>query len=224
MVSVEPLTDAAVSLISQYGYVALFLFILLETAWIIHFVPSEIVIPLVAIHIVTDPFSFAVFVTIMTTGAVLGSLVAYYLFGYYGEYVIQRYGHILRIPESEIERSKRWFRSYGEGFLLWGRLLPVLRTPISIPAGYAGTSLRTFIPYSAAGWLCYNAALVGLVYSGEDSRSPLSVALEYAKPLYAGPVSFVQSYPSIGALGLVIVAGVSVIAWKHRDAVAQAFE
>jgi membrane protein DedA with SNARE-associated domain len=223
VVSVAWLTDAVVAFVQQYGYVALFVFIALETAWIIHFVPSEIVIPIAALGLVSDPLSFAVFVTIMTVGAVLGSVLAYYLFGRYGDYVLQRYGHVLRVPESELARSKRWFRTHGEGFLLWGRLVPVLRTPISIPAGYAETPMHRFLAYSTVGWGLYNTALVALVYSGADSKSPLDVAIASAEPVWGPMVAFAQASPAVTTLALVLSTGVCVLAWTRREALRGTF-
>lgn len=198
------LTDAALATVADHGLLALFVFILLETAWVIHFVPSEVVIPAAAIHFVEGPASFAALVGLLTVGAVLGSLVAYYLFGVAGDRLLGRFDRW--VPESEVERSKRWFRAYGEHSLAWMRLVPVLRTPISIPAGYARTPLGSFTLYSAAGWLVYNAALAGLVYSDGTHRSPAGAALAYAQsaPLVTSVV--------LGAVGLLMGA-----AWWRRD-------
>jgi membrane protein DedA with SNARE-associated domain len=204
--ALDGLLEAALSFVREYGYVALFVFILLETAWIIHFVPSEVVIPVAATQVVVGPTSFVLFVTVLTVGAVFGSLLAYYLFGRYGEVVLRRYGSYLRVPESEIERSKAWFRRYGEHSLAWMRLVPVLRTPISIPAGYAETSLPTFVVYSGVGWLCYNVLLVGLVYSDGSSESPLG----YAAGVAAGN-------PGVTAVGAVLAGGVALWAYLARD-------
>ncbi len=216
------LTDAAVTVVEQYGLTALFLFIVLETAWIIHFVPSEVVIPAVAFQLVTDPVSFAVFVTVMTVGAVLGSLLAYYCFGYYSDVILDRYGDRLHLPESEIERSKRWFRRYGEGFLLWGRLVPVLRTPISIPAGYARTPLPKFVGYSTVGWLAYNTALVWLVYGGSGD-APITVAYGLVAPSLDGPLAWLAANPTIAAVGTLVAGGAAAVAWARRDRLGGAF-
>lgn len=223
MVSVAWLTDAVLAFVHQYGYVALFCFIALETAWILHFVPSEIIIPIAAVGLVTDPFSFAVFVVIMTAGAVLGSVLAYYLFGRYGDRVLQRYGHVLRVPQSELDRSKRWFRRYGEGFLLWGRVIPIVRTPISIPAGYAETPMVRFVAYSTVGWFLYTSALVALVYSGTGSQSPLDVAVGAAEPVWGPVLSFTQGSPLVVVALLALASGASVLAWVRRKQLARTF-
>jgi membrane protein DedA with SNARE-associated domain len=219
---VEWLINATVAIVEQYGLVALFLFILLETAWITHFVPSEIVIPVVAYELVTGPASFAVFVGVLTVGAVLGSLVAYYLFGYYSDVILDRYGDRLYLPESEIERSKGWFRRYGESSLLWGRLVPVFRTPISIPAGYARTPLPKFVCYSAVGWLAYNTVLVWLVYGGSED-APIAVAYGLVAPYLDGPFAWLAANPTTATVGALVVGGAVVVAWTRRDRLGAAF-
>ncbi|WP_336001006.1 DedA family protein [Halorientalis halophila] len=214
---VQSLTDTAVTLVERYGLVALFLFILLETAWITHFVPSEIVIPAVAYELVTDPASFAIFTAVLTVGAVLGSLIAYYLFGYYGDVALERYGDSRYLPTAQIERSKRFFRRYGENSLLWGRLVPVFRTPISIPAGYAGTPLPKFVVYSTVGWTCYNAVLIWLVYSGGDGRAPVTVAYGAVEPHLVGSIAWLSANPAVAAVATLAAAGSAVAVWLRTD-------
>jgi membrane protein DedA with SNARE-associated domain len=205
----EGATEWLVWFVRSYGYPALFLFIVLETAWIVHFVPSEIVIPATAAYLVTDPASFAAFVGLMTVGAVVGSLLAYYIFGVNGEVVLRRYGHVVRVPESEIERSQAWFARWGEGLLFWGRVVPVLRTPISVPAGFARTDLRRFTVYSAGGWLIYNAALVWLVYGGTDETAPVDAAVAWLARL-AGRHGVVP----VATAGLAAVVGAGLL-WRR---------
>jgi membrane protein DedA with SNARE-associated domain len=165
---VAGLIDTVLSLLSQYGYFALFIFVVLETGYVIHFVPSEVVLPVAVPGLVSGPTTFALFVLNATVAAVVGSLLAYYLFGVSGAHLLERSERIERLTAGEVERSQRWFRRWGEGLLLWGRLVPVVRTPISIPAGFAGTDLRRFVSYSAAGWLLYATALTAFAYVGTD--------------------------------------------------------
>jgi len=65
---------------------------MLETAWIIYFVPSEVLIPFAALALVSGSASFAFFVAVLTVGSVVESLVAYTLFGRYGDRLLARYG------------------------------------------------------------------------------------------------------------------------------------
>jgi membrane protein DedA with SNARE-associated domain len=133
--------------------VSLFIFIIFETAWTIHFVPSEIVIPATALYLVDDPVSFITFVDLMTLGDVIGSLLAYYLFGSNGDTILRRYGHIIRGPDAEIERSQAWIRRWGERLIFWRRVVTGLRTLIFVRAGFARMDLWRFMGYSAGGWL-----------------------------------------------------------------------
>jgi membrane protein DedA with SNARE-associated domain len=198
----EGIADGVVPFVRTYGYVAVFVFLVLETAWIIHFVPSEVVIPAVAAYLVTDPTTFAVFVAVGTVAAVVGSLFAYYLFGVSGERVLRRYGHLIKLPESELDRSRAWFRRWGEGLMFWGRVIPVVRTPISVPAGMAGMHRGRFVCYSAAGWLVYNTTLVWLVYGGADGTSPLDAAVAAAR----------RGEPAVIGVALV-AAAIAAIGW-----------
>lgn len=86
-----------------------------------------------------------------TVGAVVGSLIACYRFGVNGDRVLQRDGRVLRVLDSEVERSEAWFRRWGEGLTFWGRVVPVLRTPISILTGFARMDRRRFTLHSFGG-------------------------------------------------------------------------
>ena len=68
MVTVQALSDGIIAFVEAYGYLALFVFIVLETAWIIHFAPSEVVIPFAAAYLVSTPTEFALFVVVGTVG------------------------------------------------------------------------------------------------------------------------------------------------------------
>ena len=83
-----------------------------------------------------------------TAGNLTGSLLSYWL-GWWGEEtvvrkVITKFGKYVLISESEYDRSERWFRNHGEFVVLLSRVLPVLRTFISLPAGVAKMKLKKF--------------------------------------------------------------------------------
>jgi membrane protein DedA with SNARE-associated domain len=207
------LVDTVLWFVAEYGYFAIFAYMVLETAFILHFAPSEIVIPFAAAHLVTDPASFAFFLFVTTLGATLGALLAYYVFGVYGEKALERFGHVIHVEEKDIERGQRWFRRWGENSVFWGRMLPVMRAVISIPAGMAEMDLRKFVLYSAVGSAIFNLGFTWLVYSGADEHSPLDVLVINAGDA-AGSV--------LQSLHLtVLVAGLSVgaswWAWSQRE-------
>lgn len=208
MVEFAALTDAFLAFVAEYGYVAFFVFVVLETSFILHFVPSEVVVPFAAALLVVDPFTFALFVTVATTGSIVGSLLAYW-FGRGGDHVLTPLADRFDLHE-DIERSKEWFTRYGEGLMVWGRLIPILRTPISIPAGFAAMHRGKFVAYSAVGWFVYNLALTGLVYGGENGESPLDVVV-------ATVGGFAAAYPVLSVVVGVVACGLAVAAWVGRE-------
>jgi len=109
------------------------------------------------------------------------------------------------VPSEEVDRSKAWFRRWGERLMFWGRLLPVLWTPISVPAGFAAMDRRKFVAYSAPGWAVYMTALGALGYGGADGKAPLDVV-----------VAFVVARTEASPLVLVVTLA-GVVAWKGRD-------
>lgn len=160
------LGQTALDLISQYGYLALVVFMFLETSMLFPFVPSEIVLPTGAALLVDGPLSFALFVASVTVGATVGSLCNYYAFDVYGERALERYGRYIHVSESELDRGRRWFRRWGESSVLWGRLLPLVRSVISIPAGLAEMNVRRFTVYTAVGSMLFGAAIGSLPLLG----------------------------------------------------------
>lgn len=213
------LLDEVIGFIARYGWVAVFVYMVLETAFILHFAPSEIVIPVAASQLVTDQASFALFLAITTAGATIGALLAYYVFGRYGERALERFGRYLHVDDSDIERGERWFLRWGETSVFWGRLLPVMRAVISIPAGMAEMNLRKFVAYSAVGSAIFNLAFTWLVYSGEKAHSPLDIAVIYL----GGTVESTLAQPHIVAgFGVVAVALLGV-AWTRREKIRMRF-
>lgn len=166
------LAGVVLDFVADYGYLAVFAYMVLETAFVLHFAPSEIVVPFAAAHLVTDRASFAAFVGVTTVGATLGALVAYYVFGVYGEKALERFGHVLHVERDDIQRGQQWFRRWGENTVFWGRMFPLVRALISVPAGMAGMDLRKFVAYSAAGSAAFNVGFTWLVYSGAGAHSP----------------------------------------------------
>jgi membrane protein DedA with SNARE-associated domain len=204
------LANTILSFVVKYGYLAVFVYLTLETAFILHFAPSEIVVPFAATQLVYDPVSFAVFVAVSTAGATAGSLLGYYVFGKNGKTALDRYGHVFHVSESDLERSQRWFRRWGRSSVLWGRMLPLMRAVISIPAGLAEMDLRTFTLYSASGSLVFNVFLTYLVYEGAGETSPLDWVINVVSSALQGNLVVVAS------LGVVVTLGVAGV-WVARE-------
>lgn len=210
------LVASVLGFVGQYGYVAVFVYMVLETSFLVHFVPSEVVVPFAASRLVHDGSSFALFVADTTAGATVGSLLAYTLFGQFGRGVFQRYGHVLHVSDARLEQSQRLFLRYGESSVFWGRLFPFLRALISIPAGVAGMDRRKFVLYSAVGAAIFNTALTYLVYTGASTNSPFDLAVGAVRSWELAEVGYVLTHETL----VIVLGGVLVLLaaalWQGR--------
>lgn len=205
------ITATTLELLSRYGYVALFLFLFLETSMLFPLVPSEVAVPFAAAVLVEGPISFVLFVASGTAGATLGSCFLYWLFATLGFRALERYGRYVRVSEGRIERGRELFHRYGESSVLWGRLLPVLRSLVSIPAGLAAMDARRFVVYSAVGSLAFTAAVGALVSYGLRELP--------TEALFGAVVALVATSPLLvvgGAALAAVVAGGVWLALRDR--------
>jgi membrane protein DedA with SNARE-associated domain len=206
----EGVTDWSIALVTDYGWLALFVFVVLETAWIMHFAPSEVVIPLAAVPLVTGVESLVLFVVVLTAASILGSLLCYWLFGVNADRVLARYED--HVPSRELDRGREWFDRHGTGLVFWGRLVPIIRTPLSIPAGVSRMNLRRFTAYSAGGWLVYWIPISLLGYNDEHGKAPIELA-------YSTTLGFARSSPLLAGVvgGICLVAGAGLVALYRDD-------
>jgi membrane protein DedA with SNARE-associated domain len=158
------------NLYGAVGYVGVMLAMAIESAMVP--LPSELILPYAG-FLVSDPsqvepltgqpWNFWIVVVVATIGNTLGSLVAYAIGAYGGRPFLERYGRYLLIRPHEIVVADAFFKKHGAATVFIGRLLPIVRTFISFPAGVARMPIGTFIVYSTAGafiWSCL------LVYAG----------------------------------------------------------
>ncbi|MFM7718894.1 MAG: DedA family protein [Actinomycetota bacterium] len=97
-----------------------------------------------------------------TAGNVVGSWLAYWAGARGGRPLVERWGRYLLLRPHELDRAHDWFERHGQGAVFFGRLLPVVRTFISLPAGVAGMDLRRFTFYTVLGCLPWCLALAWL--------------------------------------------------------------
>ena len=149
------------------GYLGVFVAMAIESAMIP--LPSELILPYAG-FLVSDssqleplgggPWSYWIVVVVATIGNTVGSLISYAIGAYGGRPFLERYGRYLLIRPHEIELADRFFASHGAATVFIGRLLPVVRTFISFPAGVVRMPLGRFIAYSTAGALLWSMLLV----------------------------------------------------------------
>lgn len=203
--------------IHQYGFVAIFVYMVLETSFLLHYVPSEVVVPFAAEELVHDPLTFILFVADTTAGATVGSILAYIVFGQYGRGILERYGHIIHVSNERLDWSEDVFIRYGESSVFWGRMLPFLRAFISIPAGLAEMEFRRFVVYSTAGALLFNSGLTYLVYAGGGRISPLELVINQIQPVVTQQIVYTRAHPRVVFVLIGVIVLLGAAGWVARD-------
>jgi membrane protein DedA with SNARE-associated domain len=209
------LTETALALVRTYGLLALFVFTFLESSMLFPVLPSEAVVPVAAAVVVVDPASFGLFVAVATAGATIGAVFAFEVLGEGATRTLDRLGRYARVDEESLGYAQRWFRRYGQSSVLWGRLLPVLRSVISVPAGVAGMDRRRFIAYSAVGSAAFYAAVAGVVWYGRGTS-----VYDWAAGELAVLVAWVAGDPllAVGAtVGILVGAAVAWVVARRDD-------
>jgi membrane protein DedA with SNARE-associated domain len=153
--------------IATYGYAAIFVLMMAESACIP--VPSELIMTfggaLAAGAVPGTALNLAGVIIAGVLGNVVGSYIAWAVGRFGGQPALRRWGARLRIREHDLDRANSWFERYGPRAVLIGRLLPVVRTFISLPAGIAGMDPIRFGIYTTAGVVPWTAALAGAGYA-----------------------------------------------------------
>jgi len=154
------------------GYLGVMVAMSIESAMIP--LPSELILPYAG-FLVSDPsqiepltggaWSYWIVVIVATVGNTIGSLIAYGIGAWGGRPFLERYGKYLLIRHHELELADRFFEKYGPATAFFSRLMPIVRTFISFPAGVARMHLGKFIVYSTAGALPWSMLLV---WAGEQ--------------------------------------------------------
>lgn len=128
--------------IGSMGYPGVVLLMAIESAAIP--LPSEIIMPFAGFLVAEGRFSLFGLAVAGAIGSTIGSLVTYYIGFYGGRKLITKYEHIVLVSEKELELTERFFHRFKHSATLIGRVLPVIRTFISIPAGIAKAPIIPF--------------------------------------------------------------------------------
>ena len=139
-------------------------------------VPSELVMPPAGYWAAKGQMSFPIALVCGVVGSIIGALANYYGAQLIGRPLIQRYGKYVLLSEKNLLRSERFFAEHGEISTLIGRLFPVIRHVISIPAGLHRMPLPKFILYTAAGAAVWCTILTWIGYFLGQHEAALSTA------------------------------------------------
>jgi len=145
------------------GYWGIILTMGIESACIP--LPSEIIMPFSGYLVFSGRFSLVGVSVAGALGCVVGSVAAYWIGIWGGRPFIQKYGKYVLISHKDLATADLWFEKYGEWAIFFSRLLPVVRTFISLPAGIARMNFFKFILYTFVGSLpwCFMLAYVGKI-------------------------------------------------------------
>ena len=125
-------------------------------------VPSEVILPLTGFLVGQGNLRFVPALVVATVGSLAGALVLYTFGRWGGRELILRYGGVLRIKEAELERADEWFDRYGGAVVLFGRMVPGVRSLVSIPAGLSEMPLGRFVALTMLGSGVWNTLLIWL--------------------------------------------------------------
>lgn len=150
--------------LSQFGYLGVFLLILIEN--IFPPIPSEVILTLGGFMTTTTTMTRLGIVIASTAGSVGGAAVLYWIGSLLDvhrlEKIVQKYGKLLRLTTKDIQKANLWFEKYGVWTVFFGRLVPLVRSLISIPAGMSKMSFGLFLLFTTLGTLIWNTVLVSV--------------------------------------------------------------
>lgn len=157
------MTDWIISTINQFGYAGIFVLMIVESVF--PPIPSELIIPFAGYTAANGQLNVFGVIAAASAGSVTG-MVPWYLAGrLFGldrvRWMADRFGRLLTLNADEIDMAERWFQRFGPAIVFFGRLLPIIRTLISVPAGLARMPVWAFFLFSLAGILLWNCVLVG---------------------------------------------------------------
>ena len=157
--------------IETLGYPGLTVLVALENVF--PPIPSEVILPLAGFLTGQGRFSFPLVMLATTLGSLLGALVLYGVGAAAGRgrvrRLVERFGHWALLTPEDLTRAERWFDRYGTIAVFTGRLAPVVRSLVSIPAGYSRMPLGKFVLLTAVGSAIWNGVLVSLGWAlGEN--------------------------------------------------------
>ncbi len=168
--------DWIANLVEQGGYLGIAALMLLENVF--PPIPSELIMPLAGFAAARGELNIVGAVLAGTLGSILGAVFWYYIGVWVGDERLQRWavrhGRWMTLTPQEIEKSCTWFARHGGIAVLVGRLVPAVRTLISVPAGISDMPLGRFLTYSTLGTIVWTALLAAAGYFLESQYQEVS--------------------------------------------------
>ncbi len=154
----EQFMQVFLEFIDVWGYLAVAVLMGLENACIP--IPSELILGFGGYLIFAGKMSFVGALSAGMAGGIAGSIFAYYVGERGGRSFVDRYGKYFFIKKAHVDTAQDWFDKYGVKAVFFSRMLPIVRTFISLPAGFASVDIKKFLFYTIAGSLPWTALIL----------------------------------------------------------------
>ncbi|WP_018000106.1 DedA family protein [Paracoccus sp. N5] len=189
--------DWVVSTIDSWGYLGVWALMVAENVF--PPIPSEVIMPLAGFLAGAGKLSLTLTILVGTLGSVLGTLMWYCVGLWFGEERLKRFaarhGRLLTLSPGDIEAAHDWFQRHGAMAVFFGRMIPAIRTLISVPAGLARMPLWKFLAYTTAGSALWTGVLT---FAGLMLHENYALVADWIDPLSK----------------LVVVTVVAVYVWR----------
>ena len=190
--------DYILTFMREFGYVAMFIAMVLENANIP--IPSEVVLGFAGYLIAQGVFDMTTTMIVATLAGVVGSVLSYWIGEHGGRPLLLRYGKYIFFNERKFHMAEKLFAKYGGAAVFIGRLLPGIRTFISFPAGVAKYPMGKFILWTVLGTIPWTVLLVWLgVKLGEHWQDLIKYNHEFL----------------LVVIAVIVIAGI-VLWWRYR--------
>jgi membrane protein DedA with SNARE-associated domain len=174
-------------------------------------IPSEVILPMAGWKVsqsATDPsivepltglaWNIPLAVALATVGSVVGAVAGYYIGAWGGRPILDRWGGYVGIGAEDLDRAHDWFERWGSWAVFFGRMVPLVRTFISYPAGISRMSMPKFLLFSTLGSLPWNAALITAGFVVGENYEQIAATLK--------PYEYV--------IYVVVIAATAYLAWR----------
>ena len=154
----EQFSTLFLDFIASWGYVAVAILMAAENACIP--IPSELILGFAGYLIFADQMTFTGALIAGMVGGMAGSIFAYVVGHRGGRSFVDKYGHYFFVKKSHVDIAQKWFDKYGLKAVFFSRMLPVVRTFISLPAGFAHVDMKKFLTLTFLGSLPWTALIL----------------------------------------------------------------
>jgi len=187
----------------QFGYLGVFLLIMIENVF--PPIPSEVILTFGGFMTTYSEMTRVGVIIAATVGSVIGAMILYSIGLFLDvarlEKIVDRWGSVLRLTRKDIHKADAWFGKYGPWTVLLCRLVPLIRSLISIPAGMSNMNFPLFIILTTIGSLIWNAALVTIGAAVGDNWQTI--------------VYYMDIYSNV-AYALLAISGIAICIWYSR--------